>query len=103
MDNYKVKLLSRALHDLDGIYTYIAKMLQEPETALRMVEELEAQILSLETMPYRCAARRTGAYAGNGYRQLFIKNYTVIFRIDEKQKEVVIVAVQCQFSCSRRF
>lgn len=55
MDNYSVKLLSRALRDLDGIYAYIAKTLQEPETALRMVEELEAQILSLETMPYRCA------------------------------------------------
>lgn len=57
MDNYSVKLLSRALRDLDGIYAYIAKTLQEPETALRMVEELEAQILSLETMPYRCAER----------------------------------------------
>ena len=49
MDNYSVKLLSRALRDLDGIYAYIAKTLQEPETALHIVEELEAQILSLET------------------------------------------------------
>lgn len=57
MDNYRVQLLSRALRDLDGIYAYIAKTLQEPETALHMVEELEAQILSLETMPYRCAER----------------------------------------------
>ena len=47
MDNYSVKLLSRALRDLDGIYAYIAKTLQEPETALRMVEELEAQIAVL--------------------------------------------------------
>ncbi|MFR0838884.1 MAG: type II toxin-antitoxin system RelE/ParE family toxin [Neglectibacter timonensis] len=94
MDNYSVKLLSRALRDLDGIYAYIAKTLQEPETALRMVEELEAQILSLETMPYRCAERRTGAYAGKDYRQLFVKNYTVIFRIDEKEKQVIIVTVR---------
>ena len=94
LDNYSVKLLSRALRDLDGIYAYIAKTLQEPETALRMVEELEAQILSLETMPYRCAERRTGAYAGKDYRQLFVKNYTVIFRIDEKEKQVIIVTVR---------
>ena len=39
MDNYRVQLLSRALRDLDGIYAYIAKTLQEPETALHMVEE----------------------------------------------------------------
>ena len=94
MDNYSVKLLSRALRDLDGIYAYIAKTLQEPETALHTVEELEAQILSLEAMPYRCAERRTGAYAGKGYRQLFVKNYTVIFRIDEKEKQVIIVTVR---------
>ena len=75
MDKYSVKLLSRALHDLDGIYAYIANRLQEPETALRMVEKLETQILSLETMPYRCPERRTGAYAGKGYRQLFVKKF----------------------------
>lgn len=94
MDKYSVKLLSRALHDLDGIYAYIANRLQEPETALRMVEKLETQILSLETMPYRCPERRTGAYAGKGYRQLFVRNYTVIFRIDQEQKQVIVVTVR---------
>ncbi|MGM9641417.1 MAG: type II toxin-antitoxin system RelE/ParE family toxin [Faecousia sp.] len=94
MDKYSVKLLSRALHDLDGIYTYIANRLQEPETALRMVEKLETQILSLETMSYRCPERRTGAYVGKGYRQLFVQNYTVIFRIDQEQKQVIVVTVR---------
>ena len=94
MDKYSVKLLSRALHDLDGIYAYIANRLQEPETALRMVEKLETQILSLETMPYRCPERRTGAYAEKGYRQLFVQNYTVIFRIDQEQKQVIVVTVR---------
>lgn len=94
MDKYSVKLLGRALHDLDGIYAYIANRLQEPETALHMVEKLETQILSLETMPYRCPERRTGAYAGKGYRQLFVQNYTVIFRIDQEQKQVIVVTVR---------
>ena len=75
LDKYNVKLLSRALHDLDGIYTYIAKTLQEPETALRTVEELEAQILSLETMPYRCTARRTGAYGKGDLAVMSIEAY----------------------------
>lgn len=59
-----------------------------------MVETLETQILSLETMPYRCGERRIGAYAGKGYLQLFVQNYTVIFRVDEKQKQVIVVTVQ---------
>ena len=86
--------MSRALRDLDDIEAYIAKTLQEPETALRMVEELEAQILPLETVPYRLRGRWTGAYAGKDYRQLFVKNYAVIFRITtKKEKQVIIVTV----------
>ena len=33
MDKYSVKLSPRALRDLDGIYSYIARTLLEPETA----------------------------------------------------------------------
>ncbi len=61
---------------------------------MHIVEELEAQILSLETMPYRCAERRTAHTPEKDYRQLFVKNYTVIFRIDEKEKQVIIVTVR---------
>lgn len=94
MDKYKVQLLSRALRDLDGIYSYIAKNLSEPGIAAHLIDELEDQILSLENMPYRCPERRVGAYANKGYRQLLVKNYTVIYRIEETKKEVLIVTVR---------
>ena len=93
-DKYTVKLMSRALRDLDGIYAYIAKALLEPETALKLVDTLEGEILTLDSMPYRCPERQTGAYANKGYRQLLVKNYTVVYRIDEKQKAVIIVTVR---------
>ena len=54
MDNYSVKLMSRALRDLDKIYDYIAHTLVEPGTALKLAERIENAIFSLETMPYRC-------------------------------------------------
>ena len=94
MDKYEVKILSKALRDLDSIYAYIARSLLEPDVAASLINELEDQILSLEYMPYRCPERRTGAYAGKGYRQLLVKNYTVIYRIDESAKEVLIVTVR---------
>lgn len=93
-DKYTVNLMSRALRDLDGIYAYIAKTLLEPETALKLVDTLEGEILTLDSMPYRCPERQTGAYANKGYRQLLVKNYTVVYRIDEKQKAVIIVTVR---------
>ncbi len=94
MDKYSVKLMDRALRDLDGIYTYIAKTLLEPKTALDLVDTIEQEIFTLESIPYRCPERKTGSYANKGYRQLLVKNYTVIYRIDEAAKAVIVVTVR---------
>ncbi len=94
MDNYVVKLYARAYRDLDGIYTYIAENLLEPGTALNMIDELEKAIFSLEQLPERGAIRRIGAYANGDYRQLFVKNYVIIYRVLKKEKEVHIVTVR---------
>ncbi|MCD7769445.1 MAG: type II toxin-antitoxin system RelE/ParE family toxin [Oscillospiraceae bacterium] len=53
----------------------------------------------MERFPNRCPMRRTGVYAGKGYRQLFVKNYTVIFRVEEDTKTVIVVTVR--YSASR--
>ena len=94
MDKYLVKVYPRAYRDLDGIYTYIAGTLLEPATASKMVDELENAIFNLETFPERGAIRRTGAYANQGYRQLFHKNYTIIYRVLREKKEVHIITVR---------
>ncbi|MGL5674912.1 MAG: type II toxin-antitoxin system RelE/ParE family toxin [Cellulosilyticaceae bacterium] len=94
MGKYTVKLLTKAYRDLDNIYGYIAKSLMAPMTADNLIEEIEETIFSLEEFPYRGSERRVGVYANKGYRQLFIKNFTVIYRIDESKKYVVIITVK---------
>lgn len=94
MDKYTVKLYARANRDLDGIYTYIAENLLGPGTALNMVDELENAIFSLEQLPERGAIRRVGAYANGDYRQLFVKNYVIIYHVLKEKKEVHIVTVR---------
>lgn len=93
-EQYAVKLMSSALRDLDSLYKYIAETLFEPGTALDLIEEIEREILSLQQYPNRCSVRRAGIYANKGYRQLFVKNYTVIYRVNEAEKTVIIVAVR---------
>lgn len=93
MDKYKVKMLPRASRDLDNIYHHIADNFKEIGTAEKMADSLEAAILSLDEMPYRGAVRRTGAFANRGYRQIFVKNFTVVYRIDEPRKSVIIVRI----------
>jgi len=94
LDNYVVKLYARAYRDLDSIYIYIAENLLEPGTALNMVNELEKAIFSLKQLPERGAIRRVGAYADGDYRQLFVNNYVIIYRVLKKKKEVHIVTVR---------
>ena len=90
MDKYEVRLMNQALQDLDDIYAYIAGNLLEPGVASEMVDALESEILSLEYLP----ERRTGSFANSGYRQLMVKNYIVIYRIDEANKQVLVVTVR---------
>lgn len=80
--------------DLDGIYEHIARTLLEPGAALRLVDRIEDAILSLEALPHRCPERKRGVYANRGYRQLFVENYTVVFRIDEVGKVVIVITVR---------
>ncbi len=50
MDKYAVLLLSRAYQDLEGIYAYISGTLLEPQTAQKMLDDLEEAIFSLERL-----------------------------------------------------
>lgn len=91
MDRYTIRLLTRALRDLDGIYAYIARTLLAPGTAEKIVNEIEAAILSLEQFPHRGAERKTGTYANRSCRQLFVRLYTIVYRIDEARQQVIVV------------
>ena len=94
IDVYKVTLFERAYRDLDSIYDYIANTLVEPGVALNIIDNIEVALLSLDTMPHRCPERKIGIYANQGYRQLFVGNYTALFRIDEERKLVMVVTVR---------
>ena len=94
METYNVKLTPRALQDLDSIYTYISQSLMEPDTALKLLSRLEEAIFSLEQLPQRGALRKTGAYANRGYRQLLVENYLAVYRIDEVNRQVILLTVQ---------
>ena len=94
MDKYEVRLMNQALQDLDEIYGYIARNLHELGVAAELLDALESEILSLEYLPYRCSERRIGSFANSGYRQLMVKNYIVVYRVDEAHKQVLVVTIR---------
>lgn len=94
MNKYSVKLLAKANRDLDEIYRYIKDEIKVIETAKQMVDLLQEAILGLDEMPYRGAIKKTGTFANKGYRQIFLKNFTILYRIDEDNKVVIVVTVR---------
>ena len=73
---------------------YILGKLVSPNTALEIYNDLLQMILSLETYPTRGSLRKVGQYRNQGYRQLFYKNYTIVYSVKDKEKEVHIIAVK---------
>lgn len=98
MDKYKVFISPQAYREIDEIYRYIKKELLAGNAALKLVSQIEKAIQSLDSLPQRGAERKTGKYAYQGYRQLFVKNYTIIYRIVEEEKVVIIVTVRYSHS-----
>ena len=94
MDTYKVTIFPTAESDLHNIFMYILDKLVSPNTALEIYNDLLQMILSLETYPTRGSLRKVGQYRNHGYRQLFYKNYTIVYAVKDKEKEVHIIAVK---------
>ena len=55
---------------------------------MSMLETIEDALSKLSDMPDRCPIVRDKRLAAIGYRRLEIKNYTVFFTINEKDKVV---------------
>ncbi len=94
MDKYDIKVSPRAASDIDEVYCYIADVYKDIGAAEKHADLFEEAMLSLGTLPYRGAERRTGAFANKGYRQIFVNNFTIVYRIDEQKKWVIIVTVR---------
>ncbi len=93
MDKYKVYISPQAYREIDEIYAYIKEELFAGKAAIDLVENIEDAILSLNELPERGAERKVGAYAFQGYRQLFVNNYTIVYRVNKEDKTVMVLSL----------
>ncbi len=84
---YEIILTDSAKIDLDEIYEYIK--LKEKNSANRLMDKIENDILKLEQYPYSCLEVNVKPHK-EVYRKLVTENYIVLYKIDEKNKRVMI-------------
>jgi len=93
MKVFKINITDTAKQDIRGIKKYITEEIQEPVAAVNTTESILNAITSLEQMPDRIAPVKDKRLAAQGLRPLYVKNYTVFFRIDESHDLIDIVRV----------
>lgn len=76
---FKVVISAQAEEDLREIFEYIAFELLSPENAVRQLERLEKQILSLSEMPERFQKYDIEPWSSRGLRFAAVDNYIVFY------------------------
>lgn len=87
-DTYSVLITRPAEADLAEIDDYISVELGAPVAAERLMDAMEAALVSLSFSPQGHPRVRDDRLAAQGYRWIGIKNYVAFYTIDAPRKTV---------------
>jgi len=90
---YNVEISDRAEEDFDRIITYIAQNLSAPKAASDFADKVYDCYDQLENNPYIYRVCHDPRLSKEGYRRALVKNYVVVFKIHEEDKEVHVHAI----------
>ena len=88
---YKLSVAELAHDDLRNIISYIAQTLCAPEAAADFSDEVRKCYAQLKKNPLIYALCSDERLAKEGYRKALIKNYILVFKIDELKKAVTVL------------
>lgn len=90
---YSVVVARQAKSDMSEINAYITDELYNPEAALKLLDEIYDQAISLKHMPKMFALVSDERLALLGIRSIPVKNYLVFYTVDDTTRVVNIVRV----------
>lgn len=91
--SWQVLYTKRANEDLQNIYRYIAEELKVPETAQKLTIKILDQIDTLNEMPKRNPLYDKEPWKSRGLRKLIIDNFIAFYLTNERQNQVIILAI----------
>ena len=92
-ERYTVRITQPAQQQLREIADYIRFTLQAPNTAIKMLDMLAEEILSLDQFPNRVPLAEEEPWHSQGVHKLPVKNFLVYFWVDEETKQVHVIGV----------
>lgn len=92
-NSYGIRLTPKASDDLDEIYEYITNNLHNLKAAVRIMSEIETNLLRLKDLPLSGSLLNDEFLRKKGYRKLIVENYIVFYLVNESDKQVVAMRV----------
>ncbi len=90
---YRLEFLPAAKRDMVEIARYIGVTLRNKAAAERLAAALVDAIDRLPAFPYACTVYLPIKPLKHEYRRLLVDNYSVFYRVDEKEKRVTVARV----------
>lgn len=91
--DYKLIISKDAHEDINDIMRYIVHELKNSQAATGFLDDVEASYRQVIKNPHIYSLCNDDRLAQLGYRKIIIKNYLILYRINEKFKTVYIVRV----------
>lgn len=91
--SYTVRLTDTAKQDLREIAFWIATQSKDIEIAKRFVVELRDVCEKLDTFPNAGSIPKDRVIRSAGYRFTVYKEYLIFYLVDEKEKQVNVMAI----------
>lgn len=90
---YTILRTDKAGDQLLSIIQYIAESSGSVEIALKYLDDLEKEIMKLQTAPHIGSYPRYSILKKQGYRVLIVHRHLVFYKVNEQEKQVIIYAV----------
>lgn len=89
-ETYEVEFTEECIEEIRNIYEYISNKLFAKESAKKLIGLTKQHILSLKNFPNKYVKIEKFDNLKREYRRMIIKNYVVLYTIDEKHKKIYI-------------
>ncbi len=90
---YKLVVSKEAHKDIDDIVHYIAVELVNPTAAASFLDDVEKSYFEVINNPHMYSLCQDARLSREGYRKIVLKNYLILYRIDDEEKVVFIVRI----------
>ncbi len=93
MSTYSVQITPEAEADLENIWGYITYKPESPASAYKIVDDLYAEIATLDEMPKRFRVIPREPWKSRRVRFTFVHNFRVHYLVDDTNPTVTVFSV----------